>query len=87
MTHENSRIERIRWWFLVLVITVVLAGAAVPLAVTTWLDHRVDLAQFDINCSNATYNRQMLERLNRLSNSLGIPPESIPPLPEECNDR
>lgn len=80
--HINNRM---RTWFLALAIFVVFAAAVTPLAVITWLEARVDEAQFDITCTSTRANIEQLKALRSIARELGIPAAfQIPPLPSEC---
>lgn len=82
---ENNRLNRLRAWLLGLAVVVVVFGGAAPILVTTWLEDRVQEAEFDITCSSARSNIEQLTVLAQIARELGLPTSiEIPSLPEEC---
>lgn len=86
MSHHNDhQIQRLRTWLLALIIVIVFAAGIAPLGVITFLERRVDQAQFDIDCTSNRNQQEQLQALTEIADQLGIPHEfRAEPLPEEC---
>lgn len=74
-------------WVLVLTITVVFLGIAVPILVSYYFTQEANEVQLEVTCTTLQANIDTLEALEAVSRTLGLPESfDIPELPAECHD-
>lgn len=82
---DKTKLERLRTQMLGLIVVVVLILSATPVLVSTYLDQRIDEAQFQIACTSAQANLSQLRALQAVARELGIPGDfPVPEIPPEC---